>query len=89
MTTKDRSMATGPYPTRCTMRLVRVEGSWSGGAYRTRVVGQRAILTMSDGSEVECCASPNGHKKHDTLVACASAKVAELNEAAGIPEAVR
>lgn len=88
-TTKDRSMATAPYPLRATRRAVVVTGSWCGGSYRSRTVGHHAILVMSDGSEVACCNSPHGHKNQATLTACATRKVAKLNDAAGIPEDVR
>lgn len=86
---KDRSMATGPYPNRVTLRDVRIESSWCGGGYNTRTVGQHAVIVMSDGSEVACCNTPHGHKRRDTLARCATAKVAKLNDAAGIPESAR
>lgn len=88
-TAKDRSMATGPYPLRVTKRPVILEGSWSGGRYNTWTVGHRVIIMQSDGTEVPCCTSPHGHKARHTLIACGTARVAALNEAAGIPEEAR
>jgi hypothetical protein len=89
-TTKDRSMATGPYPRKMgASRPVVVETTWCAGAYRTHTTGYHAVIVLSDDTEVACCNSPHGHKKQATLVACATRKVAKLNDAAGIPEAVR
>lgn len=85
--TKDRSMATGPYPLRAYRRPVVLEGA--GGARTRRVVGHHAIIHQSDGTDVPCCTTPHGHRQESTLVACATRRVAELNDAAGIPEAVR
>lgn len=86
---KDRSMATGPYPTRVVKRPVVIEGSWSGGSYRTHIAGHFLLIVLSDGTEVPCCNQPHGHKKQATMVACANRAVAALNDAAGIPEAAR
>lgn len=88
-TAKDRSMATGPYPLRCTMRPIKVEGTWCAGSYSTHIVGTRAIIVLSDGTEVPCCDGRNGHKVQARLIDCATNRVAQLNDAAGIPEAVR
>lgn len=82
-------MATGAYPSSVTKRPVRVEGSWCGGGYSTRIAGYHAIIHMSDGSEVSCCTQPYGHKKSTALVRCATAAVDKLNEAAGIPVCAR
>lgn len=82
-------MATGPYPSGVSMRPIRVEGAWCGGGYSTRIVGYRAIIRMSDHSEVACCEGPHGHKRQANLISCVTAKVAELNNAAGIPEAAQ
>lgn len=90
MTTyKNREMATGPFPVSVTTRTVRVETTWSGGSYNTHAVGDHIVIHLSDGSEVACCDRPHGHKRREVLIRCATAKVAKLNDAAGIPEEVR
>lgn len=90
MTTyKNREMATGPFPTSVTRRPVTVETSWSGGRYNSRTVGHRAMIQLSDGSEVACCERPNGHRSDNALKVCAALSVETLNEAAGIPAEVR
>lgn len=88
MTYKNREMATGPFPVAITRRAVRVTSSCSA-APEYRIAGHHAMIRLSDESEVACCAKPYGHKQNDTLVRCATAKVAALNEAAGIPEDAR
>lgn len=82
-TTKDRSMATGPYPTRAKFRKVIITGSYrTGFGYDQRVAGREAVITLSDGSEVGCT---HAHRKQETLVACATRLVRDLNDSAGIP----
>lgn len=89
MTTyKNREMATAPFPVAMTRRAVRVTSSCSA-VPQYRITGHHAMIRLSDGAEVACCAKPYGHKQNDTLARCATAKVAELNAAAGIPENVR
>lgn len=88
MTYKNREMATGPFPVAMTRQAVRVTSSCSA-VPQYRIAGHHAMIRLSDGTEVACCDKPYGHKKNETLVHCATAKVAELNEAAGIPEGAR
>lgn len=84
---KDRSMATGPYPVRARKSPVVLE-TWCAGPIQ-RTVGVHAIITLSDGSEVACCNTPHGHRTNATFTACATRRVAQLNDAAGIPVGVR
>lgn len=88
MSYKNREMATGPFPVEFQKVPVRLEGSWSGGGYNTRVAGYAAVITLSDGTTVGC-GHPHGHKKRSTLIACATKLIDRLNDEAGIPVEVR
>ena len=83
MATKDRSMATGPYPTSARRGKV----THMTGPRVTRIT-YMAVIGLSDGSEVMCQHS-HGHSSDKALVACATKLVDRLNEAAGIPKNAR
>ena len=88
-TYKNREMATAAFPVSATFRKVTLQTGWSAGAYNTRVTGQHVIIRLSDGTETPCCTIPHGHKDRDVLTRCATVRVAQINAAANIPEAVR
>lgn len=83
MAAKDRSMATGPYPT----RVLRGKVTHTTGSRVTRIT-YIPIVVLSDGTK-ESCDHSHGHTSEKALLACANKLVDRLNAAAGIPKNAR